>query len=206
MSAERTVLLVFADAAEHATFNRLLAERPELQAFVQAQIEAALESFVPRMHAGVWGLTAGEVDRAIAVTCADADWHNATAPKAQRLDDDERLMCRLAYQAACRSARNEFLAALAEHEPAAKALIALAAYGRAVADGMDTLRAALPVHVLATPPAQHRRLRPEDFGALLQGRRSASMPWADRVRRAADHPSRGVGRIHGTGEPPAADV
>ncbi|MCJ2095494.1 hypothetical protein MKK67_23775 [Methylobacterium sp. J-072] len=206
MPAERTVLLVFADATEHATFNRLLAERPELQGFVQGQIEAVIESFVPRMHAGAWGLTVGEIDRAIAVTCADADWRNATAPKAQRLDDDERLMCRLAYQAACRSARNDFLAALSEHEPAAKALIALAAYGRAVADGMDTLRAAMPPHALAAQPPAHRRLRPEDFGALPQGRRSASMPWADRVRRTADHPSRGVGRIHGTGEPPAADV
>ncbi|MHC2104112.1 hypothetical protein [Methylobacterium sp. CM6246] len=206
MPAERSVLLAFADGAEHATFNRLLAERPDLQAFVQGQIEAVIESFVPRMHTGAWGLTAEEIDQAIAVTSADADWHNATAPKAQRLDDDERLMCRLAYQAACRSARNDFLAALSEHEPAAKALIALAAYGRTVADGMDALRAALPVNVLAAPPPQHRRLRPEDFGALPQRRRSAGMPWADRVRRAAEHPSRGIGQIHGTGEPPAADV
>lgn len=170
MLAERKVLLAFADAAERATFRRLLSERSELHAFVQGQIEAVFETFVPKMHAGAWGLTAAEIDRAIAVTSADADWRNATAPKGQRLDDDERLICRLAYQAACRSARNDFLAALRDHEPAAKALMALADLGKAVAEGFDTLRAALPVHVLAVPP--QRRLRPEDFGALPSRPRS----------------------------------
>jgi hypothetical protein len=171
MLAEREVLLAFADAAEHATFRQLLAGRPELDIFVQRSIEAAVETFVPKMHAGVWGLTAVEIDRAIAVTSADADWRNATASKGQRLDDDERLICRLAYQAACRSARNDFLAALQEHEPAAKALIALSSLGKAVVEGVAALQAAAAPHALAARPApSHRRLRPEDFGALPQPR------------------------------------
>jgi hypothetical protein len=166
MLAERKVRLAFADAAEHTTFRRLLSEKPDLQAFVQSQIEAAVETFIPKMHAGAWGLTAAEIDRAIAVTSADADWRNATAPKSQRLDDDERLICRLAYKAACRSARNDFLAALSEHEPAAKALIALAGLGKAVVNGVQAVRAAAPPHVLAVQPPAHRRLRPDDFGSL----------------------------------------
>ncbi len=72
--------------------------------------------------------TATERDQ---TSSAAADRRNAITPKSRRLDGDERPICGLAHQAACRIARNDFLAALEAHEPAAKVLIALANLGKA---------------------------------------------------------------------------
>lgn len=173
-----------ANVAEGVRYQALRHD-PVLHSYLEAGAKDAHETFVPGLKAGHHGMTERTIETAIARRLRKV----LAAPRKADLatfTDDEQFMYRLGFEAVATPAKDEALAAVG--------------LGTALFLGAVIASAARP------PLPTHRRLRPDDFGALPQGRRSASMPWADRVRRTADHPSRGVGRIHGTGEPPAADV
>lgn len=173
-----------ADATEAARYRELRHD-PVLHSYLQAGAKDAHETFVPGLKAGHFGITERSMEAGVRRRL-QAAFASPCRAGLSALTDDEQFMYRLGFEAVATPAKDEALAAVG--------------LGTALFLGAVIASAARP------PLPTHRRLRPEDFGALPQGGRSASMPWAERVRRVVDHPSRGVGRIHGTGEPPQADV
>jgi len=187
-----------ADEAAAERFQRLRGDEMAYM-YLGAGAKAAHEVFLPALYAGRFGKTEHQIDAAIRRGVR-------TLLDGMACNDDERFMYRLGFEAVAVPAKEAALAA-----------VGVAAALNDAAAALNDLNAAL-VHVsgsaapttsnvLAASSAPTRRpLRPEDFGCLPGPSKPANMSWADRVRRAAEYPSRSVGPIHGSGEPPAADV
>lgn len=179
---DRTLTLHHRDVPARDRFNRLKAERPELDQWAGAAIQAAETIIVPRILAGTWGGTAETIDRGIAQASKVAVRDLRSGPRAERCDSAQCLFYRMAFEAVCREARDTFLAQQAAIAKGVEAMLLL----QAASDAADEAQAMaqrsglvapappiLPVpHALAmlmpAPPAR-RPLRPEDFGALPRG-------------------------------------
>ena len=187
--SDGSITIRFASDAENEQYLRLKHE-PNADHHFWGGVVAARKLYLPALKVGRLGATERQIDAFTKRALKDARKAPIEAGMGA-FSDEEWFMYQLGFMAVAYPAKQEALAAVQVGAALVLGAVATALLGPAMT---------------APQMRSHRQLRPEDFGTLPQGRRSASMPWADRVRRVADHPSRGVGRIHGTGEPPAADV
>lgn len=153
-----------------------LREDPVAMVFAQGGAKAAHEVFLPGLNAGHYGFTDADIRKSLERHILAATTRTKGSAEGA-MTSDERFMWRLGFEAVAVPAIE---GAMAQARAGAVAIIGTAAV-------------VLPL----VRPAGRRRLRAEDFGSL-----PSVMPWADRVQRAADHPSRGVGPVHGSGGAP----
>lgn len=139
--SDQVVTLHFADDEDLARYCRLKGDAAG-QTALSFGVKHAREIVLPALLAGAYGNTEDRIDANVkGVLIAIRKGHGA-------FTRDEWFMYRLGFNAVVIPARQEALAAV----EVGKALV------------LGAIVAAQPAHALA-PPA-HRRLRPEDFGAL----------------------------------------
>lgn len=133
-----------ADAIEAARYQQLR-HNPILHSCLEAGAGDAHRSFVPNLRAGYYGATDAEITAAIARRLRKV-LASLRKPGLSPLTDDQEFMYRLGFEAVAIPAKDEALAAVG--------LGAALFLGAVIA---SAARPRLPTH---------RRLRPEDFGAM----------------------------------------